>query len=59
MLEVKKLARIMHEEFERDGWGDIDPFLFKLVVDCEDDEDDDVMGLRSVLERVVKRLEEE
>lgn len=61
MLTVEKLARIMHEELEHDGWGDIDPDTFSLVANADgcDDEDEDEAALRSVLERVIKRLEDE
>lgn len=71
MITARKLAGLLFEEFEKDGWGDIDPILFGLVADGKthgedtDDEDrdpdleTDAQGLEAVLERVIKRLEAE
>ena len=62
MLTVEKLARIMHEELEHDGWGDIDPDLFYHIAegdDADDDDDSNAVGLRHVLERTIARLEKE
>jgi hypothetical protein len=60
------LARIMHEEFERDAWGDIDPYLFEglansledpsLLDPDETDQTTEIEGLAEVLERVVARI---
>jgi hypothetical protein len=62
MITTKQLARILHEEFDRDGWGDIDPYLFKVVGAGKDDEDDDDFNnaedLREVLERATARINE-
>jgi hypothetical protein len=30
-LKVHELACILAEEFEADGWGDIDPYLFEVA----------------------------
>jgi hypothetical protein len=58
--DVKKLAAILFEEFERDAWGDIDPFLFGMIADGLEDSDDDnaeeAQELKKVLKRAVKRL---
>lgn len=62
-LSVRGLARILHEEFERDLWGAIEPDLFARVADPtdedenENEEDPDAIALERVLERVVARLE--
>lgn len=66
MDDVKKLATILFEELDRDGWGDIDFDYLEMLVDGVDmpsDPDDydreaveQIQALRQVLERVVKRL---
>jgi hypothetical protein len=58
MITKETLARLLHEEFERDHWGDVDPDLFRHVADPEPEDGnyDDVMSLRAVLERVAVRL---
>lgn len=65
---TQRLAAILFEELEKDGWGDIDPTLFGLVADgyphgedCDEDDRDedletDAQGLEVILERVVKRI---
>ena len=65
-MDGTRLAQILHEEFKRDNWGDIDPWLFKMVsgtleVDdtVDDDNAEDAEALREVLERVAKRINEE
>lgn len=61
MITKEGLARVLYEEFERDAWGDIDPYLFYRVSkpEPEDGNDDDVAGMEAVLERVVARLNAE
>ena len=68
-IDVKKLAGILFEEFERDGWGDIDPILFGIVADGnthgedrdeedrDEDQEEDAQGMEKVLGRVIGRLE--
>ena len=61
MLTVQQLAQFIHEELEKDAWGDIDPFLFEVLgtskASPEDEEfSRDVQGMKEVLERVVARL---
>ena len=34
-MDAKQLAKILFEEFEQDGWGDINPYLFKQVASGE------------------------
>lgn len=72
-MDVIKLAKILDEEFEKDNWGDIDPWLFKVLgknveeeeeededeEDEEDEKDEEVENLRQVLNRVVKRINEQ
>lgn len=62
----EELARILQEEFDRDSWGDIDPYLFKIVADGtagknEDGEQDeeslrDETGMKEVLARAARRI---
>ena len=67
-----KLALILAEEFEADSWGDVDPYLFRLVADklyAEDydawfaelspDLQRDVEGMVEVLKRINHRLDTE
>jgi len=54
-MTAADLAKILHEEFSRDHWGDIDPELFRLDPDWAD-EIRDVEGMKQVLARVVARL---
>ena len=55
-ITAQRLAQLLHEEFDLDNWGDIDPFLFKLVAEGDFAEDDDARALEEVLVRVVIRL---
>lgn len=50
-LTVKELGNILFEEFERDQWGDIDPYYFK-----NPSKEDGEMSTYEVLDRVVKRI---
>lgn len=53
----KQLAAAFHVELDKDGWGDIDPWLFREIVeDKEDDWDEDAKSLFDVLTRVIARL---
>lgn len=60
-MTLKDLARILKDEFGRDGWGDIDPYLFNLASQDPDPEDEgdlheDAQHMRKVLSRVVQRI---
>lgn len=57
-LTVEKLAAMLYESFEKDKWGDMDPYWFKEVAEPVEDSDhaEDVKGLREVLQRVVDKL---
>lgn len=57
-LTVERLAKLLSDSFEEDSWGDIDPYLFKEVVEPIEDSDhaEDAQGLREVLQRVVDAL---
>jgi hypothetical protein len=62
MITMNRLARILAEEFSRDGWGDIEPHWFKLVADeCNETEPDaaEAEAMADVLQRVAARLNEE
>ena len=54
-MTVEEIAKILHEEFSRDDWGDIDPELFRL--DPEWADENDVKEMRALLSRVVGRLQ--
>lgn len=54
VVTVELLGKLLFEEFERDGWGNIDPFYFQPPEYGE--LTDDYQGLDKVLTRVVKRL---
>jgi hypothetical protein len=62
-LTVKELGQILYEEFDRDGWGTIEPYYFKDPPKSEDHPDYDseednceMSGLYDVLERSAKRI---
>lgn len=65
-MTIHDLARILHEEFDRDAWGDIDPYLFEglaksledpsLLDPDETDQAEEIEGLSEVLERVLARI---
>ena len=60
-MTAARLAKILDEEFGRDSWGYIDPYLFRHIHQPPgepDDNDEAAAALRSVLERVAKRIEE-
>ena len=57
----KQLAKILYEEFDKDDWGDIDPYCFDVVangIDSDDDNAEEHIAVENVLKRVVKRLKE-
>ncbi len=56
-MDAARLAQILHEEFRRDNWGDIDPYLFGETE--LDDHGEDAESLRKVMERAAKRITEE
>lgn len=55
-ITVQQLAKILFEEFERDYWGDIDPFLFSRVADGDPAAAGYTRDLVEVLDKVVARL---
>ena len=58
MLTPEKLAEVLFEELERDSWGDIEPFLFRMIaegIDRDDDQRDEANALKLVLKRACKR----
>lgn len=59
-IGARELAKLLAEELERDQWGDIDPYLFRMIADghAPTSGHDDVQGaaLARVLERVAARL---
>jgi uncharacterized protein YgfB (UPF0149 family) len=58
-VTAQSLARLLDEELERDSWGDVEPFLLKMVangIDADDDNAEDARALEEVLERIVARL---
>lgn len=60
--DVRAFARLFHEALERDSWGDIDPFLLKMIAEGIDEEDDnakDAKALRKVLMSAMKRSRHE
>ena len=52
MISVEDLARRLYVELDKDGWGDVDPYLFKCVAEGEVG-DPDVDALREVLVRAL------
>jgi hypothetical protein len=56
MITVEELGRILHEEFDADNWGLIDPLAFDP--DGDFGEGGDYEGVKEVLERAVDRLNE-
>ncbi|MDO8599736.1 MAG: hypothetical protein Q7S02_06545 [bacterium] len=59
-ITAKRLAALLDDEMERDSWGDLNTFLFKMIgegnLDEEDEHFEDAKALEEVLVRVVKRL---
>lgn len=65
-MTIHDFARILSDEFDRDAWGDIDPYLFKHVADSEEDPSlldsdeydhaDETVSIIEVLQRVVERV---
>ena len=55
-LTVDELGTILYEEFDRDGWGTVDPSRFRNPPSDTDKSDDNHAGLREVLERVTNRI---
>ena len=60
-LTVGRLAQLLSESFELDGWGNIDPYLFEEVIEPVEDSDhaEEAQALRESLQRVVNTLNEE
>lgn len=65
---ARLLARLLHEEFDKESWGDIDPYWVEMVAngldepedpdDCDPDAVEEAKNLKKVLDRVVSRLDE-
>jgi hypothetical protein len=55
-LTAERLGKLLHDEFERDTWGDISPFYFKNPPKLDAPGEEDHRGLYEVLDRVAKRL---
>jgi len=58
-ITTQEFAQILSEEFDRDNWGDINPYLFQHIAyppDEEDDNDEEAQNLKEVLVRVLARL---
>ena len=62
-LTTERLATLLHEELERDGWGHVDPYWIQMVAEggytADDDHHDQAEALGKVLDRVVARLKED
>jgi len=62
-LTTERLATLLHEELDRDGWGDVDPYWIQMVAEGnytpDDGHHDQAEALGKVLDRVVARLKEE
>lgn len=62
-LTTERLAMLLHEELDRDGWGAVDPYWIKMVAEggyiADDDHHDQAEALGKVLDRVVARLKED
>lgn len=66
VITAEDLARMLHEEFERDSWGNVDPYLFEAVAGSvadptlldpqECDHAEGTIALREMLRRVVARF---
>jgi len=59
-LTTERLATLLHEELERDGWGAVDPYWIQMVAEGNYTEDDDHHDQAEALGKVVvARLKEE
>ena len=58
LLNSTKLAKLLHEELEKDNWGMIDIELFEVIADEDDDGEGetDALALRQILNRVAQRI---
>jgi len=54
MITASTLGRLLFEEFDRDNWGMIDPYLFNPAP--EDHQTADSIAAYDVLERVAARI---
>jgi hypothetical protein len=57
-LTAKSLGEILHAEFKRDGWGDVNTFWLSDPQKLDSDMDSDMNGLYEVLERAAKKINE-
>lgn len=57
-ISAQTLAKLLYEEFERNDWGDIDPWLFKYVAEDKLNEAADARALCDVLRRVLERAQD-
>jgi hypothetical protein len=62
-LTTERLATLLHEELDRESWGDVDPYWIQMVAEGNHTEDDhhheQAEALAKVLDRVVARLKED
>ncbi len=59
-MTPKRLGKILFEEFQRDGWGLMNPDSFEEpLTNTEENEGWDDAGLYEVLERASKRINKE
>jgi hypothetical protein len=61
-ITAERLATLLTEEFEKEDWGDIDPYWFTCACfppDFDQDNYEDVEALRGILQRVAWRLNDE
>lgn len=56
--QTRALAKVLHEELERDGWGDIEPWCIRCVAEGDFVFHEDALDLSMVFRRVVQRLDE-
>ena len=60
-MDAAMLARVLYEEFDGDGWGNVDPHLFKQggeSASAPASLSDDGYALLELLQRAAKRLDE-
>ncbi|RJR10691.1 hypothetical protein C4588_02755 [Candidatus Parcubacteria bacterium] len=69
MLTAKELAWALYQELDRDNWGDVDPYWFKLAAEMPsnpngrsdefDEGQEEARALLAVLEQVAARLNQQ
>jgi len=58
ILTAKTLGALLHREFTKDGWGDIDPYWFKRPLPDLGTNGQNGGGMLEVLDRVAKKIEQ-